>query len=122
MTMTFPLRESLAPALTHLRTTHRPRLLLRTARLGLADYLRERDLKRVLRLPAPPPPGMGSLEQLFALEAQMERLRTRPISETGEAWRAARHVEVLIALLAEARLVLDPVPASPGELPQPTGL
>jgi hypothetical protein len=120
--MTFQLRESLAPALARLRTTHRPRLLLRTARLGLADYVRERDLKRVLRLPAPPPPGPGSLESLFALEDQMERLRTLPMSETGEAWRAARHVEVLIALLAEARLVLDPVPASPDDLPRATGL
>lgn len=117
--MTFQPRDSLAPALAHLRTTRRPRLLLRTARIGLADYVRERDLKRILRLPAPPPPGTGSLEQLFALEAQMERLRTCPMSETGEAWRAARHVELLIALLAEARLVLDPVPA---ELPRVAGL
>lgn len=115
--MTFQLRDSLLPALDRLRDTRRPRLLLRTARLGLADYVRERDLKRILRLPAPPLPGVSSLAVLFDLEETMERLRTSPICETGEAWRAARHVEVLIALLAEARLVLAPVPASPADLP-----
>jgi hypothetical protein len=116
--MTCEPRESLIPTFDTLRRTHRPRLLLRTARLGLADYVRERDLRRILRLPAPPPPGPQSMAALLALEAAQERLRTRVPSEAGEPWRAARHVEVLIALLAEARLVFDPVPADPSALPR----
>ena len=34
----------------------RPRLLIRAARAGVTDYNRNRDLKRVMRLAAPPAP------------------------------------------------------------------
>lgn len=109
-------RDAAFPLLTTLRQTRRPLLLLRTARMGLPDYQRERDLKRILRLPAPPAATAATLATLLDLEAEHERLRTLPMTETGAPWRAASHVEVLIALLAEARLVLDWVPAGPGEL------
>jgi hypothetical protein len=98
-------RESVHALLDAMRQTHRPKLLLRTARLGLPDYDRERDLKRVLRLPAPPPPSPATMAALLDLEAAHEARRTRPPAEIGDPWRAARHIEVLVALMAEARLL-----------------
>ncbi len=94
--------------------THRPRLLLRAARIGTADYRRETDLRRVLRLPAPPPPGPETLRALIDLEAELEARRTRAAPDGGDAWRPTRHVEVMIALIAEARLMVaaTPVPAA----------
>lgn len=105
--------DSLLPVFAAMLRTRRPRMLLRTARFGQAEYNRERDLRRILRLPAPPPPGPETLASLIALEAVQEGLRTRPPADAGEPWRAQRHVEVLIALLAEAQLVFPPVPAAP---------
>ena len=114
--------DFLIPTWETLRRTRRPRLLLRTARIGQADYDRERDLRRILRLPAPPPPGPETLAMLVELEAVQEGLRTRPPADVGEPWRAARHVEVLIALLAEARLIFAPVPPEPCVPPGPAAM
>lgn len=91
--------------------TRRPRLLLRTARIGLQDYRRESDLRRILHLPAAPPPGPATLHALIELEAGLEAARQRPAHTTGEAWRPARHVEVMIALMAEAQLMAQTAPA-----------
>lgn len=113
--MSFQPGESIVTLLADLRQVRRPRLLLRSARFGLADYARERDLRRVLRLPAPPSPGPGVVRQLLALESLVEAQRLHP--GPGAHWRAARHVEVLTALLAEARLMAEavrpPGPAAP---------
>lgn len=87
-------------ALTLLATLRRPRLLIRAARLGLADYNRERDLKRVMRTPAAPP-TKAAVDKLMAVEAELEINRC----EGGASYSVARHVEVLIALMAEARLL-----------------
>jgi len=111
-------RESLVTILETFRQTRRPRLLLRTARIGLAEYERERDLRRVLRLPAAPAPGPATVLALLDLEAEQEAQRTRAPVEIGDTWRPARHVEVLIALLAEARLMASPVTLPPA-LPAP---
>lgn len=77
----------------------RPRLLIRAARHGLQDYSRERDLRRLL------PPGLHgtgeTLPRLIAAEAEVERTRCR--GDLG--YSITRHIELLIALLAEARLV-----------------
>jgi len=116
-------RESIVTILETLRQTSRPRLLLRTARIGLADYVRERDLRRIMRLPAAPPPGTATVRILLDMEADQEAQRTRPPVEVGDTWRAARHVEVLIALMAESRLmahaVAVPVPDGPDSPPMP---
>ena len=74
----------------------RPRLMIRAARLGVADYRRERDLRRLLQ-------GMPSasdiLDALIDAEARAEAVR-----KAGDAtYNIARHIELLIALLAEAR-------------------
>ena len=89
-----------------LDTLSRPRILIRAARCGLADYRRDRDLKRLLRLPrsSAPQKAIGSL---LAEESRLEATRT-----AGEAtYSLQRHVAVLTAILAEARL-LPSVPAA----------
>lgn len=98
-------RDSILMVLSELTAIRRPQLLMRTARHGAVDYVRETDLRRVLRLPATPAPGVATLRHLIALEAQHDDLRTRAPHEAGNPWRAPRHVEVLIALIAEARLL-----------------
>lgn len=111
-------RESLVALLDAMKQTHRPMMLLRTARIGMQDYDRVRDLKRVLRLPATPAPGPATLAALLDLEALHEDRRTRPPAEVGNPWRAARHVEILIALMAEAKLLEE----EPAVWPRPAML
>ncbi len=84
-------------ALTNL---HRPRLLVRAARFGLADYVRERDLKRIMRTSSMPSPRTA-VARLMATEADLEETRL-----AGEAsYSASRHVDVMIALMAEVSLL-----------------
>ncbi|ABF64106.1 hypothetical protein TM1040_1373 [Ruegeria sp. TM1040] len=86
---------------TRLTTLHRPRLLARTARIGADDYIRQRDLKRLL--PSTPSQGTGAiLMQLLDLEATQERARLGQ----NPGYSFARHVAVLTALSAESRLYL----------------
>lgn len=90
-------------ALTVLRALRRPRLLIRAARLGLTEYRRERDLARLVnsaRLPAP----AQALARLLDQEERLEETR-----RAGDAsYSISRHVDVLIALMAEARLLPAP--------------
>ena len=75
----------------------RPRLLMCAARHGLQDYRRERDLPRILGGYAPeqrPLPALISTER--ALEDQRKR--------NDATYSCTRHVEVMIALLAELTL------------------
>ena len=82
-----------------LRTLVRPRLLIRAARFGLADYRREGDLKRILKVQSLPQ-SARALQMLLTEEAQLEHERVE-----GDAnYSVAHHVEVLIALIAEAQL------------------
>lgn len=85
---------------TFLADLRRPRLLIRAARHGLQDYSRDRDLRRVLGHPATLSPE-HTLASLIEREGAMEETR-----RSGEAgYSIARHIEVLIALLAEAHLL-----------------
>jgi len=86
------------------RSLRRPKLLIRAARLGLEDYVRDRDLARITRSEVPPPPGRA-LDRLMAEEDLLER--TRRAGDAG--YSVTRHVELLIALMAEARLLPRPV-------------
>ena len=96
----------IASALAALR---RPRLLIRAARFGQAGYDSARDLRRVLRGQTPAR-GAALLDQLMEEEARHEETRL-----TGAAhYRVARHVEVLIALVAEARAQMDGPAAQAG--------
>lgn len=83
---------------TLLATLRRPRLLMRAARFGLVEYRRERDLRRFVT-------GSASTEDtvtsLISAEARLEATRLN-----GDiSYSVARHIEVLIALLAEAQLL-----------------
>jgi hypothetical protein len=83
-----------------LSTLRRPRLLIRAARFGMADYSRERDLKRLIREPSAPTP-VRAVSRLMSEEAALEENRT-----SGDAsYSVARHVDILIALMAEAKLL-----------------
>lgn len=112
-------RDSIVSILDTLARATRPRLLLRAARMGTMEYRREVDLRRILGQSTTPPPGPATVRCLIALEAEMEMLRIRPCHETGETWRATRHVEVMIALMAEARLMAESVEIRPHLRPVP---
>jgi len=87
-----------------LNSLRRPRLLVRAARLGLSDYARERDLKRMFAPDMPPGPGQA-MQPLMDREAEIDAVRR----EGGAAYSAARHVEVLTALIAESRLAAEAI-------------
>ena len=79
---------------TLLDTLRRPRLLMRAARFGLAEYRRERDLRRYVDGVASPEDTVTSL---MSVEARLEATRI-----AGDAaYSVARHIEVLIAMMAE---------------------
>jgi hypothetical protein len=83
---------------TALSNLRRPRLLIRAARFGLEDYHRDRDLRRLLSVAASPE---RAVPQLLAEEARLEDIRV-----TGDiAYPVARHIEVMIALMAEVSLL-----------------
>ena len=89
-----------------LSNVRRPRLLIRAARFGVQDYARERDLKRVINSGDAPSPARA-MHCLMTEEARLEDIR-----KTGDAtYSVARHVEVLIALMAEVQLLS---PTAPG--------
>lgn len=76
----------------------RPRLLMHAARFGLGDYRRDRDLRRLVSCGPSPEETVPSL---LTREEELEATRL-----AGDAsYSVARHIEVLIALLAEGRLL-----------------
>jgi hypothetical protein len=81
-----------------LNALRRPSLLVDAAAHGAEHYERRRDLRRMLRI-AIPPTAREALEKLLPLEADLEaRRRIRATS-----YSYLRHVDILTALLAEAR-------------------
>ncbi len=81
----------------------RPSLLIRAARFGLSDYNRARALRKLTRSPMVPNP-LRAVSSLLGVEAALEDAR-----QSGDAsYSVARHVEVLIALIAETRLLSRP--------------
>ena len=83
------------PALADLR---RPRILVNAARHGLAGYRRDRDLRRLIDDALPPE---RAVPRLMSEEERLEDTR-----RAGDAaYSVMRHIEVLSALIAEARLL-----------------
>ncbi|PWE33104.1 hypothetical protein DDZ14_06720 [Maritimibacter sp. 55A14] len=81
----------------------RPKLLIRAARLGLEHYVRDRDLRRIARTGRLPSPERA----LAALMEEEEKLEsTRKLGDA--TYSACRHVELLVAIMAEARLLPRP--------------
>ncbi|MBI6629017.1 DUF6477 family protein [Pontibaca salina] len=86
--------------LSLLNTLRRPRLLIRTARIGARDYSRGRHLQRLLGYSALPQPG-AALLHLIEMETTFEEMRcTR---DTG--YSLTRHLDILIAIMGEAQLL-----------------
>lgn len=82
------------PNLANLR---RPRLLMQAVRFGLKDYPRASLRKKFGLL------GLSHSQtkaRLFTLEAEMEHQRKFGLG----SYRAARHIELLVTLLAEEAL------------------
>jgi len=86
--------------LTSMAALRRPRLLIRAARFGLMEKRRGTHLPRHLRIGALPRSG-PALMQLMDLEQMLEHQRKR----RDAGYSAARHVDILIAMMGEARLL-----------------
>ena len=81
-----------------LKALKRPAILIRAARFGVPEYSRQRDLRRLTRVAVPKSPRR-SIPMLMDLERKVEHRRI-----TGDAnYSLARHVDLLIALMGEAR-------------------
>jgi hypothetical protein len=91
---------------TRIAMLSRPALLARAARFGVDEYRRDIHLRRVLGCERLPRHG-AALMQLLDHEAE---INGRRIARTGD-YRPAQHVEVLIAILGETRLMRATAPA-----------
>ncbi|MDS9468507.1 DUF6477 family protein [Paracoccus sp. MBLB3053] len=78
----------------------RPRLLVQAARAGQSGYSRKRDLRRILKSDELPAPGAA----LCALKDQEERLDLAR-REAKADYDLSRHILLLIAIIAEQRLL-----------------
>lgn len=76
----------------------RPSLLVGAARFGVDDYDRLRSLPRLLRTAGAPKPG-PAIVRLLEIETEMNDMRKVNAAD----YAIARHVELLIALMGEAR-------------------
>lgn len=78
----------------------RPGLLIRAARSGVAEYNRSPHLRRVLGSNAPERPAEAVM-RLLEIEADLNAERLVRAAQ----YSTVRHVDVLVALMAEARLL-----------------
>lgn len=86
--------------LTWINSLKRPGLLVRAAKLGLADYDREKVLKKV-SASGTPEGSPRALEAMIPVEEALNQAR-----RDGDAsYVPSRHVEILAAILAEFRLL-----------------
>lgn len=90
-----------------LTTLRRPHLLIRAARIGAQDYRRGTHLRRHLGY-GPLPQSAPALHQLVEIEAALDQQRRR--SDAG--YSPVRHVEILIAMMGEARILRAAHPAA----------
>ncbi|KIN65159.1 hypothetical protein Z946_4059 [Sulfitobacter noctilucicola] len=84
--------------LTMLNALHRPRLMMRAARIGSQEYRRAAHLPRLLGYGVLPRHG-PALMKLMEMEAAMEEQRT----QSDASYSLIRHLDALIALVGEAR-------------------
>jgi len=86
--------------LTRLDERRRAPLLIRAARIGLGTYCRDATLRRLLQCPQAPG-NRAALGALMALEEEAEEARKKKAA----GYSPARHVDLLIAIMGEARLM-----------------
>lgn len=85
-----------------LNDLRRPRLLIRAARIGAQDYRRNPHLNRLLGYGALPRPG-AALMRLGEIESELNERR----HADDAAYSVSRHVEVLTAMMGEARILRE---------------
>ena len=83
-----------------LNALHRPRLLVRAARMGAQDYRRDRHLQRILGYGALPRTAVALMRLI-----EMERGLNEQRLEDDAGYSLPRHVDVLIAMMGEAQLL-----------------
>ena len=88
-----------------LSSLRRPSLLVRAARLGLQDYNREICLRRLMPGETIPRPGHA-----FATLVERENFVNETRRAGDATYSIARHIELLIALIDEARLAAQRLP------------
>lgn len=86
-------------AVSKLANLRRPALLVRAAHLGLDAYDRGRALKRLL-----PEETSKTSTDIFALLFEREEVMDEARRTGVAAYSFARHIELLAALIVEARL------------------
>ena len=86
--------------LTMLNALHRPRLMMRAARIGAQDYRRAAHLPRLLGYGVLPRHG-AALLKLVEMEAVLEDQR----KQSDASYSLIKHLDVLIAMVAEARIL-----------------
>ena len=94
-------------ALTMLQRLHRPRLLMRAARIGAEDYRRAAHLPRLLGY-GNLPRHTQALMRLMEIEAELNAQRI----DDESAYNLLRHIDVLIALVGAARIMQAAQPAA----------
>ncbi len=85
---------------TRIATLKRPSLLARAARFGLDDYRRDAHLHRLLQCEKLPKHAEAIMRLLDIESAMDERRKSR-----SGTYSPALHVDVLIAITVEARLM-----------------
>lgn len=86
--------------LTCLARLRRPRLLIEAARIGVMDYSRNAALRRHLGY-LHQPDSEATLGALLEIEEELNLMR----KDGNAGYSPARHVDVVIAILGEARLL-----------------
>lgn len=86
--------------LSMLNALHRPRLLIRAARIGAEDYRRSAHLPRLLGYGQLPRHG-NALMRLMEIETEINMLRLSDDS----SYSLLRHIDVLIAIVGESRIM-----------------
>jgi len=86
--------------LSMLQMLRRPALLMRAARIGAADYRRDTHLPRLLGYGVLPRHG-AALMKLMQQEEEQNQKRL----ENDRSYNLVKHVDLLIAMIAEARVL-----------------
>lgn len=85
--------------INYLQNLNRPKLLVNAARVWLPDFNRDRSMRRIFPGIVPPAPGRG-FDALVEQEAAIDQIRR----DGAASYSAARHIELLVAMIVEARL------------------
>lgn len=86
--------------MTMLQQLHRPRLLMKAARIGADDYRRAVHLPRLLGYGNLPRHG-AALMKLVEIEDALNEQRVTD----GSGYNLLRHIDVLIAIVGETRVL-----------------